>query len=183
MIMKKKLTLFLLLTISLLGFSQNQSQTIKGTIVDEWEVPLAGVNVLVEGTTTGTQTDFDGNYTITASSGAVLTYSFIGMKTQSVTVGVNSTINITMIEETSELDEIVVIGYGTQKKADLTGSISSISGEGLDKIQAGDASQLLLGRMSGVRVESAGGSPGAPTNIVIRGVSSLTSSGPLFVID
>lgn len=182
MIMKKKLIFFLLLTISLVGFSQNQS-TIQGTIVDESGIPLAGVNVLVEGTINGTQTDFDGNYSIRASTGNVLIFSYIGMKTQSITIGSSKTINITMQEDASKLDEIVVIGYGTQKKADLTGSISSISGDGLDKLQIGDASQLLLGRMTGVRVESAGGSPGAPTNIVIRGVSSLTDSNPLFVID
>ncbi|CAN0604649.1 unnamed protein product, partial [Ectocarpus sp. 12 AP-2014] len=181
--MKKKLTFFLLLTISLLGFSQNRQTTIQGTIVDESGVPLAGVNVLVKGTINGTQTDFDGNYTIQASSGDVLTFSYIGMKTQSATVDDNSTINITMQEDAAKLDEIVVIGYGTQKKSDLTGAIGSLSGEGLDKLQVADPSQLLLGRVSGVRVESVGGSPGAPTNIVIRGVSSLTNSNPLFVID
>ncbi|MEO9511236.1 MAG: TonB-dependent receptor [Flavobacteriaceae bacterium] len=181
--MKKKLIFFLLLTISFMGFSQNQSITLQGTIVDEGGIPLAGVNVLVEGTINGTQTDFDGNYSISGSAGDVLIFSYIGMKTQSVTIGSNRTINITMIEDASKLDEIVVIGYGTQKKSDLTGSISSLSGDGLDKLQVGDASQLLLGRMAGVRVESVGGSPGAPTNIVIRGVSSLTDSNPLFVID
>lgn len=183
MIMKKKLIFFLLLTISFMGFSQNQSTTLQGTIVDEDGIPLAGVNVLVEGTINGTQTDFDGKYSIRASAGDVLTFSYIGMKTQSVTVSGDSTINITMQEDAAKLDEIVVIGYGTQKKSDLTGAIGSLSGEGLDKLQVADPSQLLLGRVSGVRVESVGGSPGAPTNIVIRGVSSLTNSNPLFVID
>lgn len=160
-----------------------QNTKIKGTIIDESGVPLPGVNILVIGTSRGALSDFDGNYEITATSGEQLSFSYVGMKTKVVTVSNSNTINVTLQEDASQLDEVVVIGYGTQKRSDLTGAISSLSGNGLDKLQAGDASQLLLGRMAGVRVESVGGSPGAPTNIVIRGVSSLTDSNPLFVID
>lgn len=156
---------------------------ITGSITDEAGIPLAGVNVLVKGTSRGALTDFDGNYQINASKGDIIVFSYVGMKTKSITVGDSSKIDISMEEDKSELDEVVIIGYGTQKRSDLTGAIGSLSGNGLDKLQAGDASQLLLGRMAGVRVESVGGSPGAETNIVIRGVSSLTNSNPLFVID
>lgn len=156
---------------------------IAGTVSDEAGIPLAGVNVLVKGTNRGALTDFDGNYSIEAAIGEVITFSYVGMKTTSLTVGNETTVNVTMEEDSSKLDEVLIVGYGSQKRSDLTGSISSISGKDLDKLQVGDASQLLLGRMTGVRVESVGGSPGASTNIVIRGVSSLSNSNPLFVID
>ncbi|MEP5502465.1 MAG: TonB-dependent receptor [Algibacter sp.] len=156
---------------------------VTGVVKDETGIPLVGVNVLVQGTSRGALTDFDGNYKISATKGDLIVFSFLGMKTISKTVGDSNKVDVVMDEDKSQLDEVVIIGYGSQKKSDLTGAISSLSGSGLDKLQAGDASQLLMGRMSGVRVESAGGSPGASTNIVIRGVSSLTNSNPLFVID
>ncbi|MDA9069813.1 TonB-dependent receptor [Arenitalea sp.] len=156
---------------------------ITGTVKDEAGIPLAGVNVLVKGTNRGALTDFDGNYQITAEKGEEIVFSYVGMKTTSVTVGDSNNIDVSMEEDRSSLDEVVIVGYGSQKKSDLTGAISSLSGAGLDKLQVSDPSQLLLGRMTGVRVESVGGSPGAATNIVVRGVSSLSTSNPLFVID
>lgn len=160
-----------------------QETKISGVIIDESGTPLPGVGVIIEGTNRGAQSDFDGRYEIEVSTGEKLSFSYIGMKTLIIVVGNESTINITMEEDASSLDEVIVVGYGSQRRADLTGAISSISGKDLDKLQVGDPSQLLLGRMAGVRVESVGGSPGAGTNIVIRGVSSLTNSNPLFVID
>lgn len=159
-----------------------QSQ-ITGVVTDDTGIPLAGVNVIVKGANRGALTDFDGNYKIEAAKGEEIVFSYVGMKTISITVGDSSKIDVSMEEDSSKLDEVVIVGYGSQKRSDLTGAISSVSGKGLDKLQVGDASQLLLGRMTGVRVESVGGSPGASTNIVIRGVSSLSNSNPLFVID
>ncbi|MDW5290149.1 TonB-dependent receptor [Formosa sp. PL04] len=163
--------------------SNVQDPKVTGSIVDQTGMPMGGVNVLVAGTSRGALSDFDGNYEISAQKGEVLTFSYVGMKSISVTVGSESTVNVKMEEDQSQLDEVVIVGYGTQKKSDLTGAISTLSGKGLDKLQVSDASQLLLGRMTGVNVEAVGGSPGANTNIVIRGVSSLSNSNPLFVID
>jgi TonB-linked SusC/RagA family outer membrane protein len=160
-----------------------QTITITGNVTDKSGMPLPGVSVLIKGTSRGVLTDFDGNYKIDAEKGEVIVFSYIGMKTTSITVGNSTNIEVSLEEDASKLDEVVVIGYGSQKKSDLTGSISSLSGEGLDKFVTGNASQALQGRMSGVRIESNGGGPGATTNIVIRGVSSFTNSSPLFVID
>ena len=160
-----------------------QTITIKGTVTDNLGTPLGGVNVIVEGTTRGVLTNFDGEYEIEAEKGEVLVFSFLGMKTTTVTIENSSTINVSLEEDASLLEEVVVVGYGSQKRSDLTGSISSLPGEGLDKFVTGNASQALQGRMTGVRIESNGGGPGASTNIVIRGVSSFTDSNPLFVID
>jgi TonB-linked SusC/RagA family outer membrane protein len=163
---------------------QGQNTTISGNVTDTDGFALIGATVLEEGTSNGTISDIDGNYQIILSgSDARLTFNYLGYQSQTVVVGGQTVLNITLEQGSAQLDEVVVIGYGTQKRSDLTGSISSISGKDLDKLQVGDPSQLLLGRMAGVRVESAGGSPGASTNIVIRGVSSLTNSNPLFVID
>ncbi|MFT7036315.1 MAG: TonB-dependent SusC/RagA subfamily outer membrane receptor, partial [Cyclobacteriaceae bacterium] len=156
---------------------------ISGKITDENGEGLPGASIVVKGTTVGATTNLDGNYKLSVPEGSIVTITYVGYLTKDIEVGSQSVIDVQMELDAAQLEEIVVIGYGTQKKADLTGSLSSISGEGLDKMQIGDPSQLLLGRMAGVRIESAGGSPGASTNIVVRGVSSLTNSDPLFVID
>ncbi len=179
----KKSLLLTLLIIPLMGLYA-QELTIAGQVTNSDGESLIGVTVQASGTSSGTITDVDGNYQITITGeGSSLTFSYTGYQPQTVVVGTQRRIDITMETETALLDEVVVVGYGTQKKSDLTGSIASLSGEGLDKLQIGDPSQLLLGRMAGVRIESSGGSPGASTNIVVRGVSSLTNSDPLFVID
>ena len=156
---------------------------IQGRIIDENGEGLPGASIVVKGTTVGATTNLDGNYKLSVPEGSIVTITYVGYLTKDIEVGSQSVIDVQMELDAAQLEEIVVVGYGTQKKADLTGSLSSLSGEGLDKIQIGDPSQLLLGRMAGVRIESAGGSPGASTNIVVRGVSSLTNSDPLFVID
>jgi len=162
-----------------------QVRTISGKVTsDEDQSELPGVNVIVKGTSNGTVTDLEGLYSIEVpDENTILVFSSVGFTQQEIIVGNKSIIDLSMIPDVTALEELVVVGYGMQKKSDLTGAIGSLSGEGLDKLQVGDPSQLLLGRMAGVRVESAGGSPGANTNIVIRGVSSLTNSNPLFVID
>ncbi|MFD2587349.1 SusC/RagA family TonB-linked outer membrane protein [Croceitalea marina] len=161
-----------------------QAQSVSGTVYDNSGSPLPGVNVIVKGTSSGTQTDFDGNYTINnVDSGAVLEFSYIGFKTTEATFSGSSVINVTMEEDTQALDEVVVIGYGTQKKSDVTGAVASIDSKAIEKFTFTDASQALQGQLAGVSVQSAGGAPGAGTDIVIRGIGTFSNNGPLFVID
>lgn len=182
LILKRSL-LFAFLFVGSLGLSA-QAITVKGKVTSAEGADLIGVTIQEDGTINGAATDVDGSYTISVSgSTARLVFSYTGFKPKTFTVGNQTTIDVSLEEDIELFDEVVVIGYGTQKRSDLTGSIAVLSGEGLDKLQVGDPSQLLLGRMPGVRVESAGGSPGAGTNIVVRGVSSLSNSDPLFVID
>ncbi|MUH37640.1 TonB-dependent receptor [Zobellia amurskyensis] len=163
---------------------EDVQQQVTGAVLDNAGIPLAGVNVLIEGTTTGTQTDFDGNYTIAASSGDVLVFSYIGMKTQSLTVGTSSSINVIMEEDAASLDEVVVIGYGSQKKSDLTGAVGSVSAAELQERPAASLTQSLSGKMPGVSVSINSGRPGGKSNIRIRGNSSVSlSNDPLYVVD
>ncbi|MGS0527260.1 TonB-dependent receptor plug domain-containing protein [Zobellia nedashkovskayae] len=163
---------------------EDVQQQITGAVLDNAGIPLAGVNVLIDGTTTGTQTDFDGKYTIAASSGDVLVFSYIGMKTQSLTVGASGSIDVTMEEDAASLDEVVVIGYGTQKKSDLTGAVGSVSSAELQERPAASLTQSLSGKMPGVSVSINSGRPGGKSNIRIRGNSSVSlSNDPLYVVD
>ncbi|MBC6997068.1 TonB-dependent receptor [Cytophaga sp. FL35] len=174
---------FLILWFMGLSFGFSQELTINGTVSDEQGMPLAGANVLIKGTTTGTQTDFDGNYTIDAESDAVLVFSYIGFTKSEVAVNSQSTLNVTLSEDASQLEEVVVIGYGTQKKSDLTGAVSTVDSEEINKFTYNDAAQAIQGRTAGVRVEANGGSPGANALVTIRGSSTLSDAGPLYVID
>ncbi|MBM1105009.1 TonB-dependent receptor [Aurantibacter crassamenti] len=162
---------------------ESVQQQISGTVLDDGGVPLPGVNVLIEGTVKGTQTDFDGNYSINADSGDVLVFSYIGMKTQSITVANASTINVDMVVDASNLEEVVVIGYGTQKEALLTGSVGIIKSEEVKKVSYANSAGVLQGRVPGVKVEANGGAPGAGVNVVIRGTGSFGNDQPLYVVD
>lgn len=162
-----------------------QQRTINGTVADEKNEPLPGVAIVVKGTTQGTVTGSDGNYTISnVPSDATLVFTFVGMKTQEIAVGNQASINIVMEEETIGIEEVVVIGYGTQKKRDIIGSVSTVD---IDKMQVSGTSafeSLLQGLAAGVSVQTQGGVPGAPTKILIRGTSSINSStDPLWIID
>ncbi|MGJ8548946.1 SusC/RagA family TonB-linked outer membrane protein [Winogradskyella wichelsiae] len=171
----------------LFGLALNAQQTVTGTVVSQPEgLPLPGANILVKGTATGATTDFDGNYTIVVqNSDAVLVFSYIGFVPQDVTVGSKTVIDVTLAEDASQLDEIVVVGYGTRKKSDITGAVSSVKSEELNAFPVLDAAQALQGRAAGVVVQSNnGGEPGAPINIKIRGNTSINaSSSPLIVVD
>lgn len=169
----------------LMGFHQaNAQQTINGTVVDEAGVGIPGANVLVKGTTKGAVTDFDGNFTIEASSGDVLEISFLGYVTQSVTVGNQTSITVTLAEDAAQLDEVVVIGYGTAKKSDLTGAVSQVSSKSFEKQPLVRVEDALQGRAAGVSVARAGGAPGAAVKVRIRGVNSINGdNSPLVVID
>ncbi|WP_234364055.1 SusC/RagA family TonB-linked outer membrane protein [Lunatibacter salilacus] len=157
---------------------------ISGTVSDENGEPIPGATVLIEGTSTGTATDIDGNFTIDAQEGAVLLISFIGYQSQRVTVGAQSNINISLIEDQSSLDEVVVIGYGTTKRSDLTGAVGSVTEDQLRERPSTTLNQALSGRVTGVQVNINSGRPGGRTNVRIRGFSSINSSNnPLYVID
>lgn len=158
-------------------------QQITGTVLDDTGAPLPGVNVLIEGTVKGTQTDFDGKYAIEASTGDVLVFSYIGMRTQSVAVGNSNVLNVSMEVDAASLDEVVVIGYGTQKEALLTGSVGIVNDEEIKKVSYANSAGVLQGRVAGVKVESNGGAPGAGVNVVIRGTGSFGNDQPLYVVD
>ena len=161
----------------------SQEITITGNVTDNTGEPLPGANILVKGSTNGTQTDFDGKYTITADSNATIVVSYIGFVSTEVAVNGKSVINVSLLEDASQLEEVVVIGYGTQKKSDLTGSVSTVDGDEISKFTYNDAAQAIQGRTAGVRVEANGGSPGANALVTIRGSSTLSDAGPLYVID
>ena len=175
--------LTLLLALFLLPAAAGAQQLVKGTVIDTDEIPLIGVNILVKGTSTGTVTDFDGNYELTVPDGATLIFSYTGYVSQEVPVEGRSSINLTLAGDAEVLEEVVVIGYGVVRKSDLTGSVAKIGGEELTAIVAGNPTSALQGKLSGVQVENNGGEPGGATNVFVRGVGSLTNSFPLYVID
>ncbi|GGZ24686.1 SusC/RagA family TonB-linked outer membrane protein [Echinicola pacifica] len=165
--------------------SYGQKITITGQVTsaaDGQTLPI--VNVLEKGSTNGTVTDMDGSYSIQVSGAqAVLVYSSIGYLAKEVPVGNQTAINVTLEEDVKSLDEVVVIGYGSQKKSDLTGSVGTVSSEEINKYTNADATQAIQGRVPGVRVDANGGAPGANSIVTIRGAGTLSDSGPLYVID
>lgn len=161
-----------------------QNKTIKGQVLDANGDPIIGATVKVEGTKNATVTDLDGNYTLNNVQGGKLQVSYIGYQTQTVAIGSRSNINISMAEDNKTLSEIVVVGYGTQKKANLTGAVSSVSVEEMGNRPITNSSTLLQGTASGVYALQKSGQPGADgANINIRGVGTLNNSDPLVLID
>jgi len=165
--------------VMLYGFTQAQS--ISGIVSDE-SGPLPGATIIVKGTTNGTTTDFDGNYTVDANSEAILVVSFVGYVTQEVAVAGKTTINITLVEDSSQLEEVVVVGYTTQTRGDITGSVASVDMKEAMKVPVVNAAEVLQGRVSGVTVVS-NGRPGDAPKIVIRGFGTQNNSNPLYIID
>lgn len=165
--------------------SSQQEKSIKGAVKDGSGAPIPGVSVVVKGTTRGSLTDLDGNYSMTGvSNGNVLLFSFVGMNTKEVTVGNQSVINVTLEESTIGIEEVVAIGYGAQKKRDISTSISSVSSDDLKDKPNSNFAQAISGKMAGVRISNTNAAPGGGSNIVIRGVSSINASNsPLVVID
>ena len=161
-----------------------QGRTIKGQIIDENNEPLIGVSVIIKGASTiGTITDFDGNYALEVPAGKnVLEISYIGYKTQEITIGKNTQLNIKMQPDTQTLDEVVVIGYGTMKKSDLTGAVSSIGNKDIKDSPVSNLGQAIQGKISGVQIVDAG-KPGDNVSIKIRGLGSINNCDPLVVID
>lgn len=178
--MKKFLT-FAILMISINVFSQEK--TYSGVVKDATGYPAIGVAIVVKGTNNLTVTDIDGKYFIKAMKGAALIFSYIGMETVEIKLGDQQTVNITLKNKDSQLDEVVVVGYGTVKKSDLTGSVSSLKGEELTKIGTVGIDQALAGRVAGLVVTQGSGEAGTGSSIKIRGISSLNGSEPLYIID
>jgi TonB-linked SusC/RagA family outer membrane protein len=173
--------LFLMLN---MGISFAQRTLVKGTIVDaSSNSALPGVNVVEKGTTNGTVTDINGDFAIeVAGTNAVLEFSYVGYLTETIAVGDKSIITVNLVEDITKLDEVVVIGYGTQKKSDLTGSVSIVNTENLDKIVSNDIAKVLQGQTSGVQVFG-GGEPGAMQKVQVRGIGTFGNTEPLYVID
>ncbi len=162
-----------------------QAITVSGRVTATTGEGLPGVSIVVQGTTNGTITDLDGNYTIDGlGESSVLVFSYIGYLTQQFTVGSQTTIDVILEEDLMELDEIVVIGYGTQKKSDLTGAVSSLQEGDFNKVSAATPEQLIQGRIAGVQITSNNGEPGSGAQIRVRGASTIRSGQqPLYVID
>ena len=181
---KNKLAIVVMLFFSITVFAQ-EGFLLKGTVVSEVEkAPIPGVNVLVMNTTKGTSTDFDGNFQIQVTQGDVLQFSYLGYVTKTVIVGNETTLNVSMAEDTSTLDEVVIIGYGTQKKSHLTGAISKVVNEDLDQLPVTRVDDALIGQVSGVNIQSTNAEAGGAPTVTIRGVGSITAdSGPAVVVD
>ncbi len=184
--MRTKLNgLLTLLLAFVVHISFAQDKTITGTVTDADGLPLPGVNIVVEGTTTGTQTDFDGNYAISASAGQTLLFTYIGQKPSTRVVGAASVINVQMVEDTQALEEVVVTAQGIKREKKALGyAVSSVGEEDLEQRADGDVARVLSGKASGVNITAAGGMAGSGTNVVIRGLSSFSGSNQaLFVVD
>ena len=166
-------------------YKMQQDGKVSGKVTDSNGQPLPGVSVIVKGTTQGTITDFDGNYFLDkVSSDAILVYSFIGMKSQDVPIKGKTSINVVMEEEAIGLEEVVAIGYGSMKKADLTGSVSSVTGDDLATINSSSVATAISGKLPGLQVTQTSGEPGASSVIRMRGVGSVYSgTDPLVLID
>ena len=175
------LLIFLFALLSVSG-TVAQSMTIKGVVTDETGAGLPGVNILVLGTANGTITDVDGRYELAAEKGATIQYSFTGYSTRSVVVGNSSSIDVAMDPNAEILSEIVVTGYSSQRKRDITGAVAVVSSEDLNKVSATSFTQKLEGRASGVSISSSG-EPGEGTTVRIRGISSFQNNDPLYIID
>ncbi|WP_335964319.1 TonB-dependent receptor [Galbibacter sp. PAP.153] len=179
-----KVVLFFFVLLFQMGYAHAQSGTITGTITSaEDGMPIPGANVVVVGTNNGTTTDFDGNYTINASADATLQFSYIGFVSQNISIGGKSTINVALATDTQQLDEVVVVGYGTQKKELVTGANLQVSGEDLERQSTTNALQALQGQTPGVQITSTSGQPGEGLNVVIRGLGSTGNNAPLYVVD
>ena len=181
--MKSKILKNLLLSFTFLLGSAVYAQKVTGTVT-EGSAALPGVSIQVKGSETGTQTDFNGKYSINASAGEVLVFSYLGYKKEERTVGSNSEINVNLTADSTSLDEIVVIGYGTTTVKDATGSVSSVKSEDFNGGVISSPEQLIQGKTAGVQISLASGEPGAGAAIRIRGSNSIRSNNnPLFVVD
>ena len=161
-----------------------QTRTVTGTVVDANQEPMIGVSVIEKGSSNGTMTDIDGKFTLKVGPKATLRVSYIGYVTQDVAVGDKTNLNIVLKEDNLELDEVVVVGYGTQKKSDLTGSVSSLNGDDLKGLATTDAAAALQGKAAGIQILNTSGAPGAGASIRIRGYSSNSGNlGPLLIVD
>lgn len=175
---------FLLLVAAMMvAFSSvAQKRTVTGMVTDQSGAPLPGVNIVVKGTTNGTITDFDGKYQLDAKASDVLKFSFLGYIPQEIPAS-NSVINVQLKEDTKSLDEVVVVGYGTQKKSDITGAVASVSADDLKGQPVSSVDQALQGRVAGVQITSNSGAPGGSISVRVRGIGTINDADPLYVVD
>ena len=164
---------------------QIEGRTVSGLITDKTGEPVIGVNIIEKGTTNGTITDIDGNYSLTVKGPqSVLIISYIGYKEQEIPVGNHQKLNVVLEEDSKMVDEIVVIGYGTQKKGDVTSSVASVKAETFNKGAILDAGQLVQGKVAGLQISLPSGDPSASTSVMLRGNSSLKGgNSPLILVD
>lgn len=163
--------------------AQQQAKTVTGTVTDVSGEPIIGANIRIKGTTTGTITDIDGNFSIEAEPQSVIEVSYIGYLTQETVINNQKSIRFLLKEDTKTLDEVVVIGYGVQKKADLTGSVANINTEKLNTQSNANIGQALQSKIAGVDIVSQGGAPGSGTRIMVRGIGTLNNASPLYIVD
>ncbi|MBC6999068.1 TonB-dependent receptor [Cytophaga sp. FL35] len=175
----------LLLMCGLLFVSASWAQTVvTGTVTDDQNIPLPGSSVVEKGTTNGVTTDFDGNFSIEVADDATLIISYLGYAPQEVTINGQSSISVQLLPDATQLEDVVVVGYGTQKRSDITGAISSVKSEDFNQGVVTNPGELLQGKMAGVNITSNSGEPGASQNVIIRGIGSLRSgTQPLYVVD
>ena len=163
--------------------AQQQAKTVTGTVTDVSGEPIIGANIRMKGTTRGTFTDIDGNFSLEAEQQSVIEVSYIGYLTQETVINNQKSIRFLLKEDTKTLDEVVVIGYGVQKKADLTGSVANINTEKLNTQSNANIGQALQGKIAGVDIVSQGGAPGSGTRIMVRGIGTLNNASPLYIVD
>ena len=176
--------LLLVPAISSLQAIPSQSKTISGVVTSATDnEPLIGVSVQVKETSTGGITDMDGKYSVTAQTGQTLVFSYIGYKSQEFKVGDSSVINVSLKEDTEMLDEVVVVGYGVQKKKLVTGATVQVKGENIAKLNTNNPLQAMQGQTPGVNIASTSGQPGADVKVTIRGLGTVGNSQPLYLID
>ncbi len=177
-------TLLKILCLFFFAYSSAQTIDISGNVQDTGGIPIPGVNIIVKNTSKGAVTDFDGNFTVTGvEKGATLTFSYIGYITYEIVVTNNNNLTITLEEDIAKLDEVVVIGYGTQTKKEITGAVSIVSSKTIEALKPTRIEQALQGQVAGVNITSQSGSPGGGTTISIRGVSTNGDNRPLILVD
>ena len=170
--------------VDLLITKTNSQQIITGVVIDKNGTPIPGVNVIIKGTTQGTSTDFDGNYQITVNTGDILVFSNIGFVTQEITYSNQTSVNVTLVEDSALLDEVVVIGYGTTTKEEITSAVTTVKAEDFNQGSINNPTQLLQGKVAGLNIAKSGGDPNQPFSVRLRGLSTFgANSEPLIVID
>jgi len=178
----KKISFFVTTVLLFCGLLLHAQQATTGTIIDADGIPIPGATVIISGTSEGTTTDFDGNFSISAESGAVLEFSSIGFETQMVTVSGQTNLTVALQDSATQLDEIIVTGYGKQARGKLTGSVATVNVKDAVKVPVVNAAEILQGRVSGVTVVS-NGQPGSAPSVRIRGYGTPNSNDPLYIID
>ncbi|WP_010134529.1 TonB-dependent receptor [Ochrovirga pacifica] len=164
--------------------NEQQQKVVKGTVKDEFDMPIPGANVVIKGTSRGAITDFDGNYEIRVNNpNAILIFSYVGYKDKEVKVGSKTIINVVMEQNVSMLDAVVMVGYGTVKKSDVTGAVASVATGEITKTQNTSIAQAIQGRAAGVTVSKSTGTPGATPTVRIRGTGTINNADPLYVVD